>query len=1051
MTNAEKNAIIIAARIAAFKAKMDSSEGTWHRDDVLFMLCFLLVIGAGDNIAKNFYPYTFGVKKIKNGIEITLDDKKFRLRNDDLDTIFPADNQGLDRKPYWLEWFDRYEDGQYIVNAAECAFIALWHRAYFNSTTDRGFVIMRQLLQGLEDLGGKSTQNHLDNLMAWYDKYYTKIKEAFPAMLVNEDMMRYERARVAQLSGTKGTYSEVNPLRQELGDHMITDRGWMKKRLVYIMSMSSYGDFAHDASSGTIVFRLNGNATFDLTPSITMYPTVTAGQTPIRGARTMAGAVCQIMASGTDLDSMINGADYLTDIGEWYNKPIRNNLTVNARMLKELILGTDDDTKIQNMAITISALTVGTCPSLRVLDVRNISTLTGEVSLANCRLLDAVYAEGTSLTNISLADGCPITTLQYPSTNQYITLRGLPLLTTSGINYMNCATSITQFLVSNCPNVNAIQMLGSIIDAQSTQTLTRVYVDGFDETYDNDHIIDVLLKLVNGYQAIDINGYDIPGKPILSGTITIDANISQTKYDTLMAAFGANGLVINSNGFFLDFEDSRVWEICSYNWGETYDVQELDEKDRPMVGTFEEVLDSTPVKSNTVINTSDGTESASTGRSASDFIDIGDYDNIKSSVALSNSVFYDSAQEYVSAANLTTSYLAIPKGVKYVKVSGYNDDMDSAVLTGQGTNNKTVGGHGGVVGSGTLEGGQEEGYIYSEYFFACSTAIDKHGDVPATAARTVKYRIEWEVTGATPTMEGAPWEIPAQSATTNKCLWVGQYTSAMAATDLMAITVENWESTEFWESQESIISDGDGKFHTYVTCTNDCQYLRVLMRAVAGVTVKFKIVSVGVTKLPAGITLEQCAAVTSLSNKLNSNSLLRTFRELRYFGYMTNPNLSACPNLKTIFTGRFTAIASDWSLKHLPHALLPALKTASNWPFRGAGQTYTCLDVGYYTGSLNETLAYIEKTKYIIIRNKTVNTLYRSISAGTVFVREDMVEAFQAHSYWNKDTIAPIGGNEWVTAFGSTSEYANVQYYAPDMYEWYVEEYEKAKAAANLD
>lgn len=167
---------------------------------------------------------------------------------------------------------------------------------------------------------------------------------------------------------------------------------------------------------------------------------------------------------------------------------------------------------------------------------------------------------------------------------------------------------------------------------------------------------------------------------------------------------------------------------------------------------------------------------------------------------------------------------------------------------------------------------------------------------------------------------------------------------------------------------------------------------------------------------------------------------------------MTNPNLSACPNLKTIFTGKFTAIASDMSLRYLPHALLPALKTATNWPFRGAAQTYTCLDVGYYTGSLNNTLAYIEKTKYIIIRGKTVNNLTgRSISGGTVFVREDMVASFQDNSYWSKDTIAPIGGSAWIAAFGSSSEYANVQFYAPDMYEWYVEEYEKAKAAANLD
>ena len=144
-------------------------------------------------------------------------------------------------------------------------------------------------------------------------------------------------------------------------------------------------------------------------------------------------------------------------------------------------------------------------------------------------------------------------------------------------------------------------------------------------------------------------------------------------------------------------------------------------------------------------------------------------------------------------------------------------------------------------------------------------------------------------------------------------------------------------------------------------------------------------------------------------------------------------------------------ISKDTSLRYLPYALFPSLTKAENWPFRGASQAYTCLDVGYYTGELNATLAYIEKTKYIVIRGKTVCGLTsRSISNGTVFVREDMVSSFQAHSYWSKDTIAPIGGSAWIEAFGSESEYANVQYYAPDMYEWYVEEYEKAKAAANL-
>lgn len=184
--------------------------------------------------------------------------------------------------------------------------------------------------------------------------------------------------------------------------------------------------------------------------------------------------------------------------------------------------------------------------------------------------------------------------------------------------------------------------------------------------------------------------------------------------------------------------------------------------------------------------------------------------------------------------------------------------------------------------------------------------------------------------------------------------------------------------------------------------------------------------------------------------------MLRTFRELRYFGYINGNgsfNLSAATNLKTIFTGKVKQISEDFSLRYLPYALFPSLTTASSWTFRGASsQAYTCLDVGYYTGSLNNTLAYIEKTKYIVIRGKTVCGLTsRNISKGTVFVREDMVSSFQAHSYWSKDTIAPIGGSAWIEAFGSSSEYANVQFYAPDMYDWYVVEYEKAKAAANLD
>ena len=891
MTNDEKNQVMIAARIAAFKARMDSSEGMWQRDDVLMMICLLLIIGAGDNLAKNFYPYTFGVKKVKDGVEIQLGDKKFRLRNDDLDTIMRADNQGLDRKPYWLEWFDRYADGQYIVNAAEGAFIALWWRAYFNSTTDRGFVIMRQLLAGLEQLGGVTSGSHLEMLLGWYDKYYTRIKEAFPALLVNEDMMRFERARVNQISGAKGEYTEVNPLRQEVGDHYITDRGWMRKRLVYVMSMASFGDFAHNASSGTITFRLNGTGNFALKPAIKMYPTVTGGQTVVRGARTDAGTVCQMTLSGTDLDSMVNGADWLLDIGEWYNMPIRNNLTVNARMLKQLLLGTADTTKMANMAINISSLTVGNCPSLRVIDVQNIA-LTGELNLRSCRLLQQVKAKGSTLTSITLPEGSPLTVVDYPVTEQTIVLKELPLLQNSGVNYMECAESVTMFIASNCPQANTIAMLSDIIEAQKSQgdnhQLSRVYVDGFDEVCSDPQVLENLLALTDGtYQAVDKDGYDIAGNVVLSGTIMMSVPIYQDTYDALMEAFGPGGLVITASAFYLRFEDSRVWEICAYRWGDTYNIQE-------------------------------------------------------------------------------------------------------------------VNGAGGVLGSGELEGNNDT-LVYSDYMFAATYAIGAHGSVPATAARTVQYRVEIVVEGGRALDgENAPWDI---------------------ATALGTITAENWADPTFWASQ-TILTDGGAvganahKYTALITTTNACQYLRLGIRAVAGTNISWKFVSVGVTKLPQGITQAQCSAVSSLGTVFQKNSTIITLIDMLNLTSVTSLSSSAFSSLSNAVYG--TVPPSVTVIPHMcfeysgmSEIIIPegVRRHDYRWNYRECTKlkvlvlpsTTTTVTMEFCYGDTSLVCVIIKATTPPGPDNNmsSASMFRRASSAYRIYVPDDSVDDYKASSVWS--------------------------------------------------
>lgn len=181
---------------------------------------------------------------------------------------------------------------------------------------------------------------------------------------------------------------------------------------------------------------------------------------------------------------------------------------------------------------------------------------------------------------------------------------------------------------------------------------------------------------------------------------------------------------------------------------------------------------------------------------------------------------------------------------------------------------------------------------------------------------------------------------------------------------------------------------------------------------------------------------------------------------------MTNPNLTDCPSLTTLFTGKFTGLAANTSMRYLKHALLPSLRSISNWPTRGANMT--CFDFGYYSGSVNQIASYgpfANNAKWcMIMRAPSVVPLTRSFgsnggtairnsSYGRIFVPASLVSDYQSHDYWGVIcNVAAIGGTEWQSYFEDaehpSSEYANVEVYAPELYDSYYEEYEKAKAAS---
>lgn len=210
---------------------------------------------------------------------------------------------------------------------------------------------------------------------------------------------------------------------------------------------------------------------------------------------------------------------------------------------------------------------------------------------------------------------------------------------------------------------------------------------------------------------------------------------------------------------------------------------------------------------------------------------------------------------------------------------------------GDTTGLQEVNGSGGVLSSGTLSG---DGMVYSDYIFAACYATAAKGSSPAIPARTVEYRIELEVVDSSQTSAGAPWEVPTQSDSTNNCLWIGEYNRSLTATAHIAITASEWEDSSYWGSQTSLISDGNGKYHCNITTTTSCQYLRIGIRADSGVSINWKIVSVGITRVPVGITQKQCAAISALGTISQGggyfyrNTLITAFTELRYFTQITD-------------------------------------------------------------------------------------------------------------------------------------------------------------------
>ena len=548
---AEKNAQIRELRKARYRADMESF---YHLRDNLFHYCFLILFAATDNFKKNTYPYKFGT--LASG-------SRWRWRQDDLDTLFDINNQGLANKIYSLLNGDK--SGTTHLFRGNTSYH--WTNIMFYYENEiKG--MMLEILTAMASLGeGGSLIEKAVNCVRKY--FWQKAQEYFPASAYNIDAeWSYEEAWAAMKQGLYA--APVHPLQQSLGSHYEAERAWVELRFIFMASLYGFGAFGvgndSDTSLGQITFRpAQGDNTFELTPAINMNPTILVGDSDAKSPqkRLLTGEKAKITIS-TDGDTSIyiQGTDYLTDIGDFskINLYAENPaLTVQSKRLQKLKVGDENAEEVTTVMKTLNVLS---CPSLSEVDARNVSTLTGTIDLSQCPRLRKALFGGSSAGEIILPKGSKIEEFELPSTITNLSLVNLPKLTEEGLKVGEL--SALTYLRIEGSDTPAFALLKASFDADAP--LTNIRLVGFDYNGDANDVT-MLAELANGnYAGIDADGTRNPNiLPVIEGTININGSVYEDDVEVLKNAYG-NALTINvTGGYYIKFADPEVLKVLLAN------------------------------------------------------------------------------------------------------------------------------------------------------------------------------------------------------------------------------------------------------------------------------------------------------------------------------------------------------------------------------------------------------------------------------------------------------------------------------------------------------
>jgi hypothetical protein len=206
-------------------------------------------------------------------------------------------------------------------------------------------------------------------------------------------------------------------------------------------------------------------------------------------------------------------------------------------LAEEIILGAEGKTTLSIGAYTpLTNINLGELPFLKKLDITD--TIITNVDCSNCPRLEGLYAAGSRLERVDLADGAKITYLQLPDTYKYLRLRYLPNLVTEGLDLEDPA-SVTFLIVEECQKLDGMELLRTLAGTTGS-ALRNVRVK-------------TVKALGNGtdltaLMGMDLGGYDAVGNVTAKPAVIGEYRLTRYYEDTDVAAFSAafDGLVVKN-------------------------------------------------------------------------------------------------------------------------------------------------------------------------------------------------------------------------------------------------------------------------------------------------------------------------------------------------------------------------------------------------------------------------------------------------------------------------------------------------------------------------